>query len=197
MFWYYKVIHKYILNGRAEVKGIGIFSSQEKAREAIEMVKSKLGFVDYPECFLIRKRFNLFKPRLLDHTFWRDGFMTVFCGKTTDVLPDDREKDLMKNFSFLLTEYDFKFEKHEFGDKVDESGKLWFHGPFNGYYFYNDKVCINFMHLVQREDWYIYITKEVLADQNLIQRGEKVPETLWYDWPLLASVIKEKLDANN
>jgi hypothetical protein len=28
MFWYYKVIHKYILNGHAEVKGIGVFSTR-------------------------------------------------------------------------------------------------------------------------------------------------------------------------
>jgi hypothetical protein len=44
MFWYYKVIHKYILNGHAEVKGIGVFSSQEKAHEAIEMAKNLMCF---------------------------------------------------------------------------------------------------------------------------------------------------------
>ena len=36
MFCYYKVTHKYKLNGKNETKEIGVFSSQEKAVEAIE-----------------------------------------------------------------------------------------------------------------------------------------------------------------
>ena len=80
---------------------------------------------------------------------------------------------------------------------VDETGKLWFYGPYNCYYFYNDKLCINFMNLVQRQDWYIYITKEVLDDQNLISKGKKVPRELWYNWTKLASVIKEELAKSN
>ena len=80
---------------------------------------------------------------------------------------------------------------------VDETGRRLFYGPYNCYYFYNDKVCINFMHLVQRQDWYIYVTKEVLDDQNLINKGKKPPRELWYDWPWLVSVIKEELAKGN
>ena len=103
----------------------------------------------------------------------------------------------MKYFSFLLTEYQFKFDKLELGDMVDENGKLWFYGPYNCYYFYNDKVCINFINLVQRQDWEVYITHEVLSDQNLIKKGEEVSGKLFYNWVLLASVMKEELAKNN
>ena len=53
------------------------------------------------------------------------------------------------------------------------------------------------MNLVQRQDWFIYITKEVLDDQNLIDKGKEVPRELWYNWGLLASVIKEELAKSN
>ena len=91
----------------------------------------------------------------------------------------------------------FRFDKLELGDMVDETGKRWFYGPYNCYYFYNDKLCINFMNLVQRQDWCIYITKEVLDDQNLISKGKEVPRELWYNWTKLASVIKEELAKSN
>ncbi len=103
----------------------------------------------------------------------------------------------MKHFAFLLTEHNFKFDKLELGDMVDENGKLWFYGPYNCYYFYNNKVCINFLNLVQRGDWDVYMTQEVLSDQNLINKGKKAPEELWYNWSLLASAIKEELAKSN
>ena len=58
MFWYYKVIHKFELNGQNEIKEIGIFSSQEKALEAIERVKNKPGFIDYQDRFLLVNSLN-------------------------------------------------------------------------------------------------------------------------------------------
>ena len=80
---------------------------------------------------------------------------------------------------------------------VDETGKRWFYGPYNCYYFYNDKVCINFVNLVQRQDWDVYITEEVLSDQNLIRKGKKVPTELCYNWSLLASAIKDEAANSN
>ncbi len=197
MFRYYRVTHKYKLNGQNESKEIGVFSSQEKALEAIEMVKNKPGFIDYQDCFFTSKFFKLLKPMFLNCIFWRDGFDTYYFNRQSNVICCDEEKKLMKYFTFLLTEYNFRFDKLELGDMVDETGKLWFYGPYNCYYFYNDKVCINFMNLVQRQDWYIYITKEVLDDQNLISNGKEVPRELWYNWTKLASVIKEELSKSN
>ena len=195
--FYYKVIHRYKLDSRDESKEIGIFSSEIKANKAIDIVKNKPGFIDYQECFIVKKIFKLFKPSLLDYIFWSDGFDTYYFNRKTNEICCDKEKKLMKYFSFLLTEYQFKFDKLELGDMVDENGKLWFYGPYNCYYFYNDKVCINFMNLVQRQDWNVYITHEVLSDQNLIKKGKEVPGKLCYNWLLLASVMKEELAKNN
>ena len=197
MFLYYEVTHKCKLNGQNEIKEIGVFSSQEKALEAMEMVKNKPGFRDYQEGFFTSKFFKLSKPLFLDYVFWSDGFDTYYFNRKSNEICCDEEKNLMKYFSFLLTEHNFKFDKLELGDMVDETGRRLFYGPYNCYYFYNDKVCINFMHLVQRQDWYIYVTKEVLDDQNLINKGKKPPRELWYDWPWLVSVIKEELAKGN
>ena len=197
MFWYYKVIHKFELNGQNEIKEIGVFSSQEKAFEAIEMVKNKPGFIDYQDRFFTSKFFKLLKPKFLNYIFWKDGFDTYYFNRKSNEICCDEEKNLMKYFAFLLTEYNFRFDKLELGDMVDETGKLWFYGPYNCYYFYNDKLCINFMNLVQRQDWCIYITKEVLDDQNLISKGKEAPRELWYNWRKLASVIKEELAKSN
>ena len=193
MFHYYKVIHKCKLNNQDEMKEIGIFSSQEKALEAIDKVKSKPGFAEYQDGFTIEKFFKLSKPLFLNNVFWSDGFDTYYFNRKSNVICCDREKDLMKHFAFLLTEHNFKFDKLELGNRVDENGKLWFYGPYNCYYFYNDKVCVNFLNLVQRQDWNVYVTDEVLSDQNLIKKGKEVSEELCYNWSLLASTIRKEL----
>ena len=195
--FYYKVIHRYKINGCDESKEIGVFSSKAKASEAIDIVKNKPGFIDYQDCFIVKRTLKLFKPALLDNIFWGDGFDTYYFSRNTNEICCDEEKKLMKYFSFLLTEYQFKFDKLELGDMVDENGKRWFYGPYNCYYFYNDKVCINFMNLVQRQDWNVYITHEVISDQNLIKKGKEVPGELCYNWLLLASVIKEEIAKSN
>lgn len=54
-----------------EVKLIGVFSSEAKASEAIELVKDKDGFREYPlSCFEIVKM-------KIDQLSWVDGFFTV------------------------------------------------------------------------------------------------------------------------
>ena len=191
--FYYKVIHKYRSDDRDEIKEIGVFSSKEKALQAIDAVKAKPGFADRQDGFSMAKIFRLFKPSLEDRIFWCDGFDTYYFGRRSNEICCDEEKELMKYFTFLLTEYGFRFDKLELGDLVDENGKRWFYGPYNCYYFYNDKVCVNFLHLVQRQDWDIYVTDAVLSDQNLIKKGKAVPGELCYNWSLLASTIKKEL----
>ena len=143
------------------------------------------------------KTFTLFKPRLLDNTYWIDGFDTYYFNKHSNEICCNEEKNLMKCFTFLLTEYNFNFKKLNLGDLVDENGKRLFYGPYNCYYFYNEKICINFIHLVQRQDWEVYITNEVLLDQTLIRKGKNVPTDLCYNWSLLASIIKDEIINNN
>lgn len=72
----YKVSHKYILNDHFERKNIGIYSSEENARNAIEQLKQKPGFCDTQDGFKIKKVFRFFKPKLIDKAFWIDGFVT-------------------------------------------------------------------------------------------------------------------------
>ena len=193
----WKVSHKYKLIDHIERKDIGIYSTLEKAENAVALLKTKSGFKDTADGFKIVKIFTLFKPRLLDNTYWIDGFDTYYFNRHSSEICCDEEKNLMKYFTFLLTEYNFKFDKHNLGDLVDENGKRLFYGPCNCYYFYNEKICINFIHLVQRQDWEVYITNEVLLDQTLIRKGKKVPTDLCYNWSLLASIIKDEIINNN
>lgn len=73
---FYKVIHKYKLDGHFERKNIGIYSSKENALNAIQSLKQKIGFCDVQNCFKVKKVFRLFKPKLTDKNFWIDGFVT-------------------------------------------------------------------------------------------------------------------------
>ena len=72
----YKVIHKYKLQGRCERKDIGIYSSLLNAKNAIESLKDKDGFRNTSEGFRIKKVFRILMPRLIDKTYWNDGFIT-------------------------------------------------------------------------------------------------------------------------
>ena len=72
----FKVLHAYQLNRHTEKKDIGIYSSLENAQKAIADVKSKVGFCDHPHGFTIKKVFRFSKPKLMDKTFWVDGFVT-------------------------------------------------------------------------------------------------------------------------
>ena len=193
----WKVSHKYRLADHFERKDIGIYSSLENAEKAVAFLKTKSGFKDTADGFRITKVLTLFKPRLIDNTYWVDGFDTYYFNRHSNEICCDKETNLMMYFTFLLTDYKFKFDKLELGDMVDETGKRWFYGPYNCYYFYNDKVCINFVNLVQRQDWDVYITEEVLSDQNLIRKGKKVPTELCYNWSLLASAIKDEAANSN
>ena len=74
----WKVTHKYKLTDHIERKEIGIYSSEEKAKAAIELLKTKDGFKDTAYGFRIKKVFRFFKPRLLDNTYWIDGFITLY-----------------------------------------------------------------------------------------------------------------------
>ena len=72
----YKVTHKYKLHDHFECKDIGVYSSTFNAEKAIELLKNKDGFKDTIYGFKTKKVFRLFKPKLIDKTFWIDGFVT-------------------------------------------------------------------------------------------------------------------------
>ena len=190
---YFKVDHKCFFEKRLKIREIGIYNSLSKALTAIELLKTKNGFNETADGFKIKKIFRLFKPTFLNKTFWADGFDTYYFDRISNILCCDEEKMLMKHFDFLINDYGFKFDKLNLGNMVNENGKLIFYGPYNCYYFYNNKICINFINLVQRQDWEIYITQYISADQNFIKKGRDLPGYC-YKMPLMASVIKKELE---
>ena len=49
------------------------------------------------------------------------------------------------------------------------------------------------MNLVQRQDWYIMITKEPSSDQIYLKKGQSIEDRYCYNWDLLSSVIKNDI----
>ena len=106
---------------------------------------------------------------------------------------DKTEENLRKLFSFLLNDYDFNFSKEIIENATDKNGKFFFHGPLNLYQFYNENACINILHLVQRDDYNVYITDKKSTDQTYIRNGVEVPYKLAYDPALLAKEIEQSV----
>ncbi len=78
MRFYYKLTHSYksATKPRKHCFHIGVYSDKEKALAAIEELKQKSGFSEYPNGFKVSKQLYILKPRLLDRTYWVDGFFT-------------------------------------------------------------------------------------------------------------------------
>jgi hypothetical protein len=81
MKFLFRLDHIYKLDNHFEKKHIGVFSSEEKAKNAIQSVINKPGFCDHPTGFRIRKRWYVIRPRLLNITYWVDGFETYYYSK--------------------------------------------------------------------------------------------------------------------
>ena len=105
--------------------------------------------------------------------------------------PDRIEERLLSLFDFLLNTYGFSYSKEELGNAVDKSGTIVFYGPLNAYQFYNENLCINILHLVQRDDYNVYITDKKSADQVFIKNGTEIPSEFAYNLPLLAEEVKQ------
>ncbi len=57
-------------DGEDDVKMIGVYSSQEQAKAALERISTRLGFCDAPEGFSI----DLY---VLNEDHWTEGYSTV------------------------------------------------------------------------------------------------------------------------
>ena len=110
--------------------------------------------------------------------------------------PDKMEAEIKELFDFLLSNYGFKFVKNDLGDMVYENGNRVFYGPYYAYQIYNDKLCINIMHLEQRDDKEIYITEKYSDDQNYIRKGLQISSYLAYDLKAVAVQIKSEASNN-
>lgn len=71
MKYVYVVQHSYEVDVYDEIKFIGVYSSEENAKSAVNRLKNKEGFSSFPEnCFYINKY-------LIDEDNWTEGFITV------------------------------------------------------------------------------------------------------------------------
>jgi hypothetical protein len=75
---YYRLTHFFITAKQDHFHyfDIGIYDSKEKAQAALELLKTKPGFCLRPNAFRIRKVIRFGTPRLLNNTYWIDGFET-------------------------------------------------------------------------------------------------------------------------
>ena len=104
--FYYRVTHKYMLFDHIEKKDIGIYSSLEKANMEINLLQDKNGFKETKDCFFVKKVFKFTKPKLLDKTFWIDGFDTYYYVENmSKKISCDETRHIMKHFSFFIKEY--------------------------------------------------------------------------------------------
>ena len=106
-------------------------------------------------------------------------------------VPDKIEEQLLSCFDFLLNNYNFTYCKVKLGNAVDKNGKFFFYGPLNAYQFYNENVCINILHLVQRDDYNVYITDQKSVNQVYIRNGTEIPSELAYNFSLFAEEVKQ------
>ena len=106
-------------------------------------------------------------------------------------VPDKIEEQLLSYFDFLLNNYNFTYCKVKLGNAVDKNGKFFFYGPLNAYQFYNENVCINILHLVQRDDYNVYITDQKSVNQVYIRNGTEISSELAYKFSLLAEEVKQ------
>lgn len=73
---YYKLEHKYKLDKHIEKKHVGIFSSKEKAEDALKILSEKVGFIEHQDGFYVKKIYRVYRYKLLNNIYWDEGFDT-------------------------------------------------------------------------------------------------------------------------
>ena len=74
----YKVIHLFFTKQAEHIHyfNIGMYESRQLAERAVEMLITQEGFRLRPHKFHILKVLRFKKPRLINQTYWIDGFTT-------------------------------------------------------------------------------------------------------------------------
>ena len=75
---YYRLTHFFITKQPNHFHSfdIGIYDSKEKAEAALAEVRDKPGFCLRPKAFRILPVIRFRKPKLVNRTYWIDGFET-------------------------------------------------------------------------------------------------------------------------
>ena len=81
--FYYRLTHFFITKKPEHFHAfdIGIYDTKEKALAALEELKAKPGFSLRPKAFHIRKVIRFKRPKLVNRTYWADGFTTYTYNK--------------------------------------------------------------------------------------------------------------------
>lgn len=119
--------------------------------------------------------------------------MFLWLSKLFKTPADKNEKTILELFGFMIDDYGFSYTKNDLGNAVDKDGHFVFYGPLDSYHIYNDKLCINILYLVQRQDYNIYITNAYSTNQVYLRNGTEVPSHLAYNLPLFASEVKTSI----
>ncbi|MGE4319897.1 MAG: hypothetical protein AB7E61_00445 [Acholeplasmataceae bacterium] len=88
----------------------------------------------------------------------------------------DQVPQFNEYFGYLINEYGFNYAAKVYRSAVTEENKFFYHGPVNIHSLYNDDICINFVCLVQRQEWDVYITEEYQDNQAYIRSGRYVSD---------------------
>ena len=110
---------------------------------------------------------------------------------------DRREQAILEQFGFLIDSYGFQYRHTNLGDWLDRNGKPLFSGPLYVYQFYTEKVCLNLLYLVQRDEYYGYLTEKQRNDQLYIRKGTEILAPFGYELPSLAQAVEESLRVEN
>ena len=75
---YYRVFHLFFTKQAEHIHffDIGIYDSKEKATNTVKLMSTKEGFSLRPDKFYICRVFRFRVPKLLNRTYWIDGFTT-------------------------------------------------------------------------------------------------------------------------
>lgn len=81
-----------------------------------------------------------------------------------------------EHFGYLFNEYGFEFKMDKFKSAFTKEGKFFYHGPVHAYSLYNDKMCITFVYLMQRQEWDVYLNDVYTKSQTKIRSGKYLNE---------------------
>ncbi|WP_445712322.1 DUF7336 domain-containing protein [Flavobacterium sp.] len=104
----YILEHCYEINEVDEIKFIGVYSNEQEAKNAVEILKLQPGFKDRPNDFQI----NSVK---INRTGWTEGYKTVINIETKDINGNWKvvETEVLMNGNYRIIEND---ENHLLGE---------------------------------------------------------------------------------
>lgn len=145
--------HFWMFNLKQKIEGMTIYKVLHKNTVYVFATKYEKGT---DEIFILNEVLkNKFIEKHRRYINWTGDYKSLF----------------QEYFRFLLVDYDFSFSYTIFKDAVDKNNKFFYYGPVYCASFYNDTFCINFILLVQRGEWDVYITDKFTTNQSKIRGG--------------------------